>query len=252
MNKFFLIFVILIIVGFYAWRIYYPAIKGKMGEMNVSTRLSFLPKSKYIVLNDLFFKFGDYTTQIDHLVISLFGIFVIETKNYKGWIFGSSNKNYWTQNIWGNKYTFFNPIFQNESHIRFLKRNFNELSLLSNHIYPIVAFLNANRLVLNGDCDCVIWGNELNKYIKSFNVEVLTQEHCEQIATILSKSNIKNKNFRDDHIRNVYIANAYTNEKINRGKCPRCGGELVIRSGPYGNFYGCSNYPSCRFSHNIM
>lgn len=242
----------MIAVGFVAWKTNNPAIKGKMGEMNISSRLALLPKDKYIVLNDLFFKFGEYSSQIDHLVISVFGIFVIETKNYKGWIFGSSGKDRWTQNIWGNKYDLFNPIFQNESHIRFLKRHFKELSLAINFIHPIVVFLNADRLILNGDCDCVIWRRELNKYIKSFKEEVLSYEDCEKIASILLTANIKDKKLRNQHIENVYVAKNSYKKKIGNGICPRCGGSLILRNGRYCKFYGCSNYPSCRFTHNPM
>lgn len=242
----------MIVLGFFALKINYSAIKGKMGEFIVLFRLSFLPKDKYILLNNLFFKFGNYTSQIDHLVISIFGIFVIETKNYKGWIFGSSARENWTQNIWGNKYPLFNPIFQNESHIRFLKRNFPELKLAANYIYPVVVLLNANRLVLNGDCECVLWANELNKYIKSFKEEVLSQEYCKQIASILISFNIRDKKLREQHLENVIVAKKCFNKKIRNKICPRCGGNLVLRNGRYGNFYGCSNYPSCRFTHDII
>lgn len=33
--------------------------------------------------------------------------------------------------------------------------------------------------------------------------------------------------------------------------CPKCGGELFKRRGRFGEFYGCSNYPGCRFTRNI-
>lgn len=61
-----------------------------------------------------------HTTQIDHIVVSIHGIFVIETKNYKGWIYGNSNNEYWTQNIYGNKYSLYNPLLQNKNHIKSL------------------------------------------------------------------------------------------------------------------------------------
>lgn len=248
----FLIFFFLIAAGFFAWRSNYLSIKGKIGELKVASLLFFLPKDKYIVLNDLFFKFGDHTTQIDHLVISVFGLFVIETKNYKGWIFGSSSKERWTQNIWGNKYSLFNPIFQNESHIRFLKRNFKEINSISNFIYPVVVFLKANRLVLYGDCDCVLWGSELNKYIHNFKSEVLSREYCEQLAALLLKNNIRNKKVRRQHRINVEVAKSFAEDKVRNGKCPRCGGELVHRSGIYGDFFGCSNYPSCKYTRDFI
>ena len=56
------------------------------------------------------------TTQIDHIIVSPFGLFVIETKNYKGWIFGSEKQSKWTQSLYGKKYTFQNPLRQNYKH----------------------------------------------------------------------------------------------------------------------------------------
>lgn len=247
-----IILVFLIVVVFLASEINYAAFKGKMGENNVSTGLSFLPKDKYIVLNDLYFKFGDYTTQIDHLVISVYGIFVIETKNYKGLILGNAEKDNRAQNIWGNKYPFFNPIFQNESHIRFLKRNFNDLNTARNYIYPIVVFLNASELKLSGDCNCVISGNQLNGYIRSFNEEVLPREYCEHISAKLLSSNIKDKKLRYKHIENVNAAKYHYHEKIKNRICPRCGGNLIQRKGKYGYFLGCSNFPSCHYTYDSM
>lgn|SRR5690554_1989423 len=33
--------------------------------------------------------------------------------------------------------------------------------------------------------------------------------------------------------------------------CPKCGSPLVIRTSSYGKFYGCSNFPKCKFTENI-
>ena len=65
-----------------------PTWQGRIGEIKVSLRLKALGND-YVVLNDLLISQSEYSSQIDHLVISRFGIFVIETKNYKGWIFGN-------------------------------------------------------------------------------------------------------------------------------------------------------------------
>ena len=94
---------------------------GVIGETKIALLLKLLSKEQYKIINNImiYSKWG--TSQIDHIVISIFGIFVIETKNYKGWIFGSENQEYWTQTIYGNKYKLYNPIRQNYSHIQALK-----------------------------------------------------------------------------------------------------------------------------------
>ncbi|MDU2025000.1 MAG: nuclease-related domain-containing protein, partial [Finegoldia magna] len=68
-------------------KILWPRIKGYMGEAVVKIKLSSLDKEKYSVINNLVLENrggNTYSTQIDHLVISTYGIFSIETKNYKG------------------------------------------------------------------------------------------------------------------------------------------------------------------------
>ena len=81
---------LVILAALFAW--FKPQIKGFMGEKIVSLLLLCLDKEKYKVINDVIIKNGDITSQIDNVVVSKFGVFVIETKNYKGWIFGYEYK----------------------------------------------------------------------------------------------------------------------------------------------------------------
>jgi len=76
-----------------------PKIKGFFGEKSVAFQLSRLDPSKYKVINNIILQSGEKTTQIDHVVVSNYGIFVIETKNYNGWILGDEYADYWTQVI---------------------------------------------------------------------------------------------------------------------------------------------------------
>ncbi len=69
-------------------KIYYPKFRGFMGEFWVRNELNKLPKSKYIILNDIMIQDDKGTHQIDHIVLSNYGIFVIEMKNYYGMIRG--------------------------------------------------------------------------------------------------------------------------------------------------------------------
>ena len=60
----------------------------------------------------------DGTTQIDHILVSRFGVFIIETKDYKGWLFANASQGTWTQVLFKYRFTFQNPIFQNARHVR--------------------------------------------------------------------------------------------------------------------------------------
>lgn len=194
------------------------------------------------------FSNGNSTTQIDHIVVSVYGIFVIETKNYKGWIFGNSHKDYWTQNIWGNKYSIYNPLLQNKKHISFLMKKFSFLKEKNINLFPIVVFLNSSRLQLIGECECVLWLRELKSYIRSFTHKIMTAEECHYTASILQSENIEDRKERKAHRLHVRSAINYYENKIEHGICPHCGGHLVLRIGKYGDFYGCSNYPRCKFT----
>ena len=70
------------------------------------------------LLNHITLKLKDGTTQIDHILVSRFGVFVIETKDYKGWIFANATHANWTQVVFGRKYQFQNPLFQNMRHMQ--------------------------------------------------------------------------------------------------------------------------------------
>lgn len=76
----------------------------------------------YHLLNHVTLQMEDGTTQIDHILVSRFGVFVIETKDYKGWIFSNASSANWTQVLFNAKYPFQNPIHQNSRHVVAVQR----------------------------------------------------------------------------------------------------------------------------------
>lgn len=72
----------------------------------------------YHLMNHVTLQLEDGTTQVDHILVSRFGLFVIETKDYKGWIFANAKQANWTQVLFNFKFKFQNPIFQNNRHVR--------------------------------------------------------------------------------------------------------------------------------------
>jgi restriction system protein len=118
-----------------------PAFKGRLGEIMVSRiGLKQLDPALYRTFGDIYLPrpYGKGTTQIDHIVVSPFGIFVIETKNYKGWIFGSEKQRQWTQQIYKAKHRFQNPLHQNMLHVKALQRF---LCLSDDRFHPVVMFI---------------------------------------------------------------------------------------------------------------
>ena len=92
----------------------------------------------YHLLNHLTLRLDDETAQIDHVLVSRFGIFVIETKDYKGWIFAGPSNRYWTQVLYRAKFRFQNPIRQNHRHVRAIQELLEFLP--ADTIRPVVVF----------------------------------------------------------------------------------------------------------------
>jgi restriction system protein len=117
-----------------------PHFKGMIGEWMVCRGLDKLDLTQYSQFHDLYLPRpdGNGSTQLDHVVVSSFGIFVIETKNYRGWIFGSEKQREWTQQIYRAKHRFQNPLHQNYLHVKALVQF---LDLSENQFHSLVFFI---------------------------------------------------------------------------------------------------------------
>lgn len=239
-------------IGFIAliilFRVFLPG-KGEVGEYSVASRLKRLPKEDYKVINNLMLKVGNWTSQIDHVVICRYGLFVIETKNYQGLITGGENSDSWTQNIFGQKYSFHNPVHKNESHLKAIRKVLEDDGQIK--MIPIVAFSDQASLLIKTEYAVVTHFHSLKRTICRYTEEVLTPEKVVQIYNSLIDANITDKKERKSHNTEVRRQAIKKKSKVADGICPRCGGKLVERNGKYGKFWGCSNYPSCKYTlHN--
>ena len=186
--------------------------KGQIGEKQVARILGRLPKDRYLVINNMLLRTASGgTTQIDHVVISEYGIFVIETKYYKGWIYGGENGEYWTQNIYGHKYTLRNPIQQNMGHIRALKyhlKDFDGIPFIS-----IVAFSRSANLRVDAASYVVYW-NRILPVIRHFHIKLISYDQVLKIHEKLLSRNRSSKEIRKEHIRNVRSNEQKRNEFV--------------------------------------
>ena len=220
---------------------------GSAGEHRVKHFLRSLG-SEYILLHDLLIQNSDgSSSQIDHLIISEYGIFVIETKNYTGWIFGNEKAEKWKQVIYNDTYYFRNPIKQNWSHIYALKALLKDFHNI--YYYPIVVFSGDAELMNINSSVPVIYTNSLKELIKYYSTEkLLSIDEVQQIKDILKPFEQVKREFKEKHIQTVKKKIQEKELKKANLICPKCNGELVLRKGKYGQFYGCSNYPSCKFT----
>lgn len=242
LMKLWYLWILMILTGILS--IFGPKIKGYFGEKSVAFFLSELDENKYKIINNIMLRNGNRTTQIDHVVVSNYGIFVIETKNYKGWIIGNEYDDYWKQVIYKRKEKLHNPIKQNYGHIQTLKEHLAEFPDI-NYI-SIVAFTTKADLKVTASTD-VVYTVNLLKTIRKYDSMRISDSEKEQIYSKIISLNIDSKENRKAHIEAIHSDINDKNNKIDNDICPRCGGKLVLRNGRYGKFKGCSNYPKCRF-----
>jgi hypothetical protein len=166
-----------------------PEIKGRIGEKHVRKGLiKYLDVAKYTILNDVTLPLEDGgTTQVDHILVSNFGIFVIETKNMSGWIFGSEHQAKWTQTIHRSKYPFQNPIRQNYKHTKTLA---HLLNMPHERFHSVVVFT-SNAELKTKMPNNVGHLKEMMLHIKSFNEEVLDNNTKSEVINLVLSMKLK-------------------------------------------------------------
>ncbi len=218
--------------------------KGRKGEFKVNEILDTLSaedtKQKHINNFTLLDEKGK-SHQIDHIVIRENGIFCIETKNFRGVIHGNEKQEKWIQTIpsSGRKYRYLNPIKQNASHVYHLSKALGD----KYKINSLVVMIRNNASTIQSSN--VINLNELEDYLNNYN-DGIHYSNGEIIEIYNSLNDLQADITNLEHVQNI----RQTKREIIQGVCPRCGGELVEREGKYGKFYGCSNFPDCKFTKN--
>lgn len=187
--------------------------------------------------------------ELDVLMLHERGVFVFESKNYSGWIFGSERQRMWTQSL--NKVTktrFYNPILQNAAHVHALSER---LVVPEEHFVSYIVFSNRCELkkvptagndyrICHRDDLMRLVREDLDRRPVCFN-GLQYKTILERIETLAAASTIQAREFHKQDVRMASTGDV----------CPRCGAKLVQRNGRYGAFMGCSSYPRCRFTRAI-
>ena len=227
-----------------------PKQKGKRGEKLVAGRLRKGLPDEYRILNDIYLPLPDgTTTQIDHIVVSQYGVFVVETKTYSGWIFGDEKSKDWLQSIYHKKSRFQNPMRQNYKHICALADN---LGIDKSYFIGVVAF--------TGDCTFktemppgVVYSRRAADYIRSHNKPTIKASQVDELANAIAEwQGTVGEARKSSHVANLKKRHSTVREG-DAPRCPYCGGEMVIRKrkGDGKSFYGCKSYPKCRGIVNV-
>jgi len=179
---------------------YIPQIRGYLGEKQVKLCLSSLPQNEYKIIHNIMLRTEQgSTTQIDHIVVSVYGIFVVETKNYSGMITGEYNSKMWTEHKYRYRYPFYNPIRQNYGHVKALEYL---LKLPKDKFISIICFT-TNAQVKVKAYTPVIHITELKDTIQSYTYRKIGTEEIVKIADRIKDANIDSIPMRREHIRYV-------------------------------------------------
>ena len=265
MDSLIIVLVIIIAVAIAVWQKHEsPESKGTYGEITVAAAASAaIQKGLYgRVLRNVFVPRDDgSTSELDVVLICVKGIFVFESKNFAGYIFGNEQNKNWTVSLYAGKnwigakttdnHHFYNPIWQNKTHIKALRNLINT----SAPINSVIVFSNRGELkevAYDSSKTTIINSDQLKHFMRDVRIsfpDVLSTGEVDRLSEIVSQyvgTDAAVKQAHIDIIRKKAVAPEV---------CPWCGGKLVIRTAKKGayagnQFYGCSNYPKCKYTRN--
>ena len=294
--------------------------KGRYGEYLIYQNLKCFETDGAKFLFNIYLPKGNgETTEIDILMICSKGIFIFESKNYSGWIFGNEEQKNWCQTLpkgrgQSHKEYFYNPIMQNRSHIKHLQtflgeqvpiysvivfsdrctlksieiKN-SEISVINrcNVVHVILFICTKIHTDLLSESDITSLYNKLYPYTQvdsivkmqhitniHNNLNTSTESSQQTTPTISSliqtevtptpfveQSQTADKKTSENTTGVVHSVvlephQAEQNNKLHVLNCPICNGYLVLRTATKGKnagsqFYGCSNYPKCKYTKNV-
>lgn len=220
-------------------------LRGWFGEKKTTFYMWLsLDGNVYRRFHDVIIPASNGTTQIDHLLVSPYGLFIVETKNIKGWIFGSESQAKWTQSLYGKNYSFQNPIRQTFRQKKILSEY---LGLDESAIHTVIYFVGDCKFKTHLPANVINSG--IGRYIKQFINRILSPEEIHRIVRTLEQHVSESSLTTRDHVRSLRERHSSTTI------CPKCGSNLVERTAKKGpnagsKFLGCENYPRCRFTRN--
>lgn len=246
--------------------------KGKIGEYRIYKKLrSYERYGGRFLFNCYLRKPNGKTTELDVVFLCSSGIFVFESKNYSGWIFGNEEENMWTQKLpkrngGVHKESFYNPIIQNKVHIESMKRIVGR----NVPVYSIVVFSDRctlKKIKIRSKDVHVIQLRDLVKTISEIRGRTPNALKTEDIKVLYNKlypSSQVSDEVKEQHILNIESSSKRETDDRNIEKsamktkamvCPRCGSALVLRTAKKGKnvgkqFYGCTAYPKCEYVKN--
>lgn len=226
--------------------------KGLIGEfmVNVYAKLM-LDKTQYHLIKNVTLPTQDGSTQIDHIILSVYGLFVVETKNMKGWIFGHPEQKRWTQKIYKHSSQFQNPLHQNYKHVKTLQ---SLLGVSDEKIFSLIVFVGEAKLKTPMPDNVTHLGGYI-RFIKAKKQAVFSQTQVSEIIHKIQADQLtpsfKTSREHTQHVKEII------KQKENTPTCPKCGSSMQLRKATKGanagnEFWGCNRFPKCRGIINVQ
>ena len=222
--------------------------KGDIGESRISILNESGLDENHIGLDNILIPLPDGgTTQIDHIVVSPYGLYIIETKNMGGWIYGNEYDSQWTQVLYKQKYTFQNPLRQNYKHCQVIA---SALNLDNSLVHSVIVFIGDSEIKTPLPANVCNGGTAYLNYIKQPREARIPLPELPRLIAAIQKLRLENS--AENCTRHI----AYIEQIRIEPRCPRCGGKMEKRIAKNGShagqaFYGCSKYPHCHGTRPI-
>ena len=235
-------------------RAFRPVIKGWCGEFLLDRLLRHkLDPARYRVLHDIYLPTDDgATTQIDHIVVSQWGVFVVETKTYSGWIFGDAKAPQWTVSHFKRKNRFQNPLRQNYKHLATLSEC---LGIPIECFKTVIAFSGDAEFKTEMPPEVLHFGEVADYILRQSGTILIPPEQIREVeAVILEWQRSLSRERKAAHVQNLRKNHPQPAASVPPPPddaipvCPKCGAPMVRRTrrSDGGEFWGCSRFPSCR------
>lgn len=228
---------------------YQAAVSGMYGEFTIAAILKSLP-DEYHVMNDIilqqgtklrpykpeiygqspfkvirkgnrYFEVVKKSTQLDHLVVSPYGLFVIETKNHKGWVFGDVNGKVWTQTLNGmngtgaygghSHFKFYNPVKQNQTHMNEIAK---QIRVPMNCMTGMIVFTNPEAFLGNVNCNCCYTLDMVYEAIMSYTRQIWSEKNTIKIIKTVEKMDANSYTVAKEH--EAYVKDIKRRADINK------------------------------------
>ena len=211
------------------------------------------------VMRDILIPADDRTMHIDFLLLTRCGIFVCEMKTFRGIIQGEGMKKYWKQFTDGNEIDFYSPLLQNLYHIKYLKQFLDPLPFdLYLHSVVFMHGYGEARLQISPpyplQSSIVTSVDALMAVIQQISEKkgsILSEGEWDYICDFIGKNQIRGDAARAAHeVKAVEYKNS-ARRALFRQTCPECGAPLVPQGTPTGNYWVCSRWPECTYTHKM-